>query len=117
MNFTTEAWDWIARIIGAVAGSAISLAYLLPQNLREAASRFFTGLATGLIFGPLAGHKLAEFYQLHDALAPQELSLMGATACSVFAWWGLGIVSRLGSSKSISDFAQPRKKSSAYANQ
>jgi hypothetical protein len=33
------------------AGAGVSLIYLLPKSRREAASRFFTGLCCGMIFG------------------------------------------------------------------
>ena len=46
---------WASKILGAAAGSAISVAYLLPKGRREAASRFLIGMVTGVVFGPPAG--------------------------------------------------------------
>jgi len=36
-------WLWLAKVAGAVGGSAISLAYILPHGRREAASRLRSG--------------------------------------------------------------------------
>lgn len=47
---TDAAWLWTAKATGAVAGSAISLAYMLPRGRREAASDgTFSGYAS--LFG------------------------------------------------------------------
>ena len=94
---TSEIWEWLARAIGAILGSAISIAYLLPTNKREAALRFLTGLGVGLVFGTLTGHKLAIQLELQNALSPFEITLIGATTASLCAWWGLGILSRIAS--------------------
>ena len=68
-----------ARLIGAVAGSAISLVYLLPKHRREAAVRFLTGLACGLIFGGPTGVWGAGQLGLEGRLSPAEIMLAGAT--------------------------------------
>ncbi|GGD93806.1 hypothetical protein GCM10011390_10680 [Aureimonas endophytica] len=85
---------WSAKFLGAAAGSAISVAYLLPRGRREAAARFLIGLVTGLVFGAPAGLALAEHLALADRLAPAELALMGSAAASLCAWWALGILAR-----------------------
>jgi len=54
-DFSHDGGVWSARVIGAVAGSAISLVYLLPKGRREAAVRFLTGVCCGMIFGGPAG--------------------------------------------------------------
>ncbi len=54
-------WIFIAKAIGAICGSAISIAYLLPANRREAFLRFFVGITIGMIFGTSAGLKLADY--------------------------------------------------------
>ncbi len=61
MAVLTEAgWIWAAKGAGAMAGSAISLAYLLPRGRREAASRALpAALVSGLVFGGTAGLKIA----------------------------------------------------------
>ncbi len=92
-----EIWEWLARAVGAVLGSAISIAYLLPSTRREAALRFLTGLGVGLVFGTLTGHKLALQLELQNILSPVEITLIGATTASLCAWWSLGILSRLAS--------------------
>lgn len=84
-----------ARLIGAVAGSAISLVYLLPKHRREAAVRFLTGLACGLIFGGPTGVWGAGQLGLEGRLSPAEIMLAGATLASFTAWWGLGVLVRL----------------------
>jgi len=89
-----EIWEWTARIIGAIIGSAISIAYLLPSSKREAALRFLTGLGVGLVFGTLTGHKLAVQLNLENTLSPIEITFIGATTASLCAWWGLGILAR-----------------------
>jgi hypothetical protein len=84
-----------ARLIGAVAGSAISLVYLLPKHRREAAVRFLTGVACGLIFGGPTGVWGATRLGLEGRLSPSEVMLAGATLASFTAWWGLGLLVRL----------------------
>ena len=90
----SEFWEWFARITGAIVGSAISIAYLLPSSKREAALRFLTGLGVGLVFGTLTGHKLAVQLNLENVLSPFETTLIGATTASLCAWWGLGILAK-----------------------
>ena len=57
---------WGAKLAGAAAGSAISVAYLLPKSRREAATRFLIGLVTGVVFGAPAGLMLADRLALGD---------------------------------------------------
>ena len=94
-DFTGEGGLWAQRLAGASAGAAMSLIHLLPQNRREAASRFLTGVACGLVFGGPAGLWLSEALALRGALSPSELMLSGSAAASLCAWWGLGILSLL----------------------
>jgi hypothetical protein len=91
----TMAALWGAKFAGAAAGSAISVAYLLPQGRREAAIRFMIGLVTGLVFGAPAGLAIAERLTIASRLEPGELVVMGSAAASLCAWWALGILSRL----------------------
>ena len=91
---TDTTWLWTAKAAGAVAGSAISLAYVLPASRREAGIRFAVGLACGLIFGGAAGLKLAAELEIESRIGPVELMLMGSTAASLCAWWALGLVMR-----------------------
>ena len=52
MNIISEgALLWGAKAVGALAGSAISVAYILPKGRREAAVRFAIGMVSGLVFG------------------------------------------------------------------
>lgn len=95
MTETDTAWLWLARAAGAVAGSAISLAYLLPKDRREAAVRFAVGVACGLVFGGAAGLKIADELGIVDLLGAGELMLMGSAAASLCAWWGIGLVMRM----------------------
>lgn len=96
MNPSHEtAWLWLAKIAGAIAGSAISVAYMLPRGRREAALRFTVGAVAGLIFGGAAGLKIASELDVGSALGAFEVMLMGATAASLSAWWALGLVMRL----------------------
>lgn len=88
-------WLWLAKAGGAIAGSAISLAYLLPHSRREAAIRFAVGVACGLVFGGAAGLKIATELGIADALRPGELMLMGSAAASLCAWWALGLIMRV----------------------
>ena len=85
---------WASKILGAAAGSAISVAYLLPKGRREAASRFLIGMVTGVVFGPPAGLMLAEHLGLDETLSSMELVLMGSASASLCAWWALGILAR-----------------------
>ncbi|THF52561.1 DUF6107 family protein [Allorhizobium terrae] len=94
-DFTPDAPLWGARLCGAVAGAAISLIYLLPHSRREAASRFFTGLAFGLIFAAPTGQWLARQLDVVERLSGAEIILAGATMASLMAWWVLGALARL----------------------
>jgi hypothetical protein len=86
---------WMERTLGASAGAAISLVYMLPDGRREAISRFLTGVISGLIFGGPAGVWLAGRLGITSALSASEIMLSGAAAVSVCAWWGLGLIKRL----------------------
>ena len=85
---------WGAKFAGAAAGSAISVAYLLPHGRREAAARFMIGIVTGLVFGAPAGLALSDQLRLADKLEPTELAIMGSAAASLCAWWALGALAR-----------------------
>lgn len=85
---------WVAKVVGAVAGSAVSLAYILPHGRREAASRFAVGVVCGLVFGGTAGLKIAAELGIEGAIGPNEMMLMGSAAASLCAWWALGFVMR-----------------------
>lgn len=87
-------WIWAAKIAGAVAGSAISLAYMLPKGRREAAIRLMVGIICGLIFGGAAGVKIADMLALDKALGSAELMLIGSASASLAAWSALGIFKR-----------------------
>ncbi|MBB3539754.1 DUF6107 family protein [Rhizobium sp. BK399] len=94
-DLSNDAGLWATRALGASAGAAVSLVYLLPKSRREAASRFFTGLACGTIFGGPTGICIAERLALADRLSASEIVLSGSAAASLCAWWGLGILSRI----------------------
>lgn len=93
-EMTDTALLWTAKAAGAVAGSAISLAYVLPAERREAGIRFAVGVASGLVFGGTAGLKIAAELGLEDRIGPVELMLMGSAAASLSAWWALGLLMR-----------------------
>lgn len=85
---------WAAKGAGAFAGSAISLAYLLPSGRREAGLRFFVGLVSGLVFGSVAGLALVRRLGLEALLSPVEIVLAGSAFASLSAWWALGLLMR-----------------------
>ncbi|NDV87768.1 hypothetical protein GTW51_13760 [Aurantimonas aggregata] len=89
---------WLAKLVGAIAGSAISVAYLLPRGPREAATRFLTGIVSGLVFGPPVALILAERMRIDDSLSAIELALIGSAVASLCAWWGLGVLQRFAES-------------------
>lgn len=95
-DFAGDPGFWAERAIGASAGAAISLVYMLPRGPREAASRFLTGIASGMIFGGPAGTFLAERMGLTGSLSGSEIMLSGAAAVSLTAWWALGLLQRIG---------------------
>jgi predicted MFS family arabinose efflux permease len=94
-DFSSDAGLRATRALGASAVAAVSLVYLLPKSRREAASRFFTGLSCGLIFGGPTGIWIAERLELADVLSASEVMLSGSAAASLCAWWALGILSRI----------------------
>lgn len=85
---------WIAKFIGALAGSAISLAYVLPAGKREAAIRFMTGLTAGLVFGFPTGLWIADRFSFGNRLNDFEVALMGAAFSSLVIWTALGFALR-----------------------
>ncbi|UNK39814.1 DUF6107 family protein [Shinella sp. H4-D48] len=93
-DFGNDSGLWTARLVGASAGAAVSLIYLLPKSRREAACRFFTGLACGLVFGGPAGLWIAVRLGIASYLGPVEVLLTGSAAASLSAWWGLGVLAR-----------------------
>ena len=94
-DYSEAAWLWAAKGTGAVAGSAISLAYILPKGRREAAIRFAVGIACGLVFGGAAGLKLVAELGIAEAIGAGETMLLGSAAASLSAWWALGFVMRV----------------------
>ena len=92
---TQDAWLWAAKGAGAVAGSAISLAYILPQGRRDAAVRFAVGVVCGLVFGGTAGLKITAELGVDQMIGIGETMLMGSAAASLCAWWALGAVIRM----------------------
>lgn len=93
-DISPTAWDWAAKGAGAVAGSAVSLAYVMPSGRREAAARF-AGVVMGLIFGPTVGLKIAAEFGVSALVGTLETMLMGSAAASFCAWWALGLVRRM----------------------
>ena len=86
---------WGAKAGGAVAGSAISIAFMLPVNRREAALRFAVGVVCGLVFGGMAGLKLAVETGLEGKVGAPELMLAGSAVASLSAWWALGVLAKI----------------------
>ncbi|MEW9806813.1 DUF6107 family protein [Mesorhizobium sp. ZMM04-5] len=94
-DISGAAWLWAAKGAGAVAGSAVSLAYILPHGRREAAARFAVGVVCGLVFGGTAGLKIAVELDVQRLIGPVETMLMGSAAASLCAWWALGALLRV----------------------
>ncbi|HTV69993.1 MAG TPA: DUF6107 family protein [Rhizobiaceae bacterium] len=93
-DMNSAAWIWAAKVTGAVAGSAISLAYILPATRREAAARFAVGVVCGLVFGGTAGLKIADELGIDKKIGDAELLVMGSAMASLCAWWALGFIKR-----------------------
>ncbi|MEM7214848.1 MAG: DUF6107 family protein [Pseudomonadota bacterium] len=87
-------WLLLAKLVGAVAGSAISIVYVLPGGPREAFIRFIVGLGIGIVFGSATGHAMADYLGIAERLSRVEITLSGSTAASLCAWWGLGMLAR-----------------------
>jgi hypothetical protein len=94
-DFGNDPGLWASKGIGAAAGAAVSLIYMLPKGRREAGSRFFTGLACGLIFGGPAGLWIVTKLDIAGSLSGIEVMLTGSAAASLSAWWVLGAVVRM----------------------
>jgi hypothetical protein len=86
---------WMERAVGASAGAAVSLIYMLPADRREAACRFIAGLVSGMVFGGPAGVLIAGRLGISGHLSGSEIMLSGAAAVSLTAWWALGVLARL----------------------
>ncbi|RYH99137.1 MAG: hypothetical protein EON48_17985 [Acetobacteraceae bacterium] len=86
---------WTERAIGASAGAAVSLVYMLPADRREAACRFLAGVISGMVFGGPAGVLIAGRLGIAAHLSASEIMLSGAAAVSLSAWWGLGVLARI----------------------
>ncbi|KQV43521.1 MULTISPECIES: DUF6107 family protein [unclassified Rhizobium] len=86
---------WAANALGAVAGAAVSLVYMLPRSRQEAASRFLTGTACGLIFGAPTGVWLVGWLGIAGEISGSEMLLTGSAAASLCAWWVLGAAARI----------------------
>jgi Family of unknown function (DUF6107) len=93
-DWTSTLAEWSARGAGALAGSSVSLVYLLPKRRREAVSRLLVGILFGLVFGPATGEKIASAFALDVPLDRIEVLLMGASAASFASWWALGVIVR-----------------------
>ncbi|OIS93865.1 DUF6107 family protein [Brucella cytisi] len=94
--FTSEVtWIWFAKMAGAMAGSFMSLAYMLPRGKREAAIRFAVGVICGIVFGGAAGVKISEVLALGGLLGREELMAIGSAVASLAAWSALGIFQHL----------------------
>ena len=85
---------WVAKGAGAVIGSGISLAYVLPRGRREAALRFAVGATSGIAFGGVAGLRLARELGIDTVANGMEIALSGAALASLCAWWALGFMMR-----------------------
>ncbi|MFP5075736.1 DUF6107 family protein [Rhizobium sp. YIM 134829] len=94
-EFGNEPGLWAVRGLGAVAGAAVSLIYMLPKGRQEAASRFVTGLLCGLVFGGPTGLLLAAQLGLEGQISRSELLLGGSAVASLAAWWVLGAAVRM----------------------
>jgi hypothetical protein len=118
-DWTTTLTEWSIRSAGAIAGSSVSLVYLLPKKRHEAASRLIVGILCGVIFAKAAGTKLVQIMALDVAPAALEVTLMGATAASFASWWLLGLLVRT-LNRDAADRAQnddePKVKGSKTAN-
>lgn len=94
-DMSQGSWLWAAKGVGAIAGSAASLVYILPQGRREAASRFIVGVMCGVVFGGTAGLKVATDLGIEERIGSSEMVLMGSALASLCAWWALGFVLKL----------------------
>ena len=93
-DLSQTGWLWVAKGAGAVAGSAISLAYILPHGRREAAARVAVGVGCCLAVGRPSRLKISTELGLETIIGPTELMLMGSAAASLCAWWAIGFVVR-----------------------
>ena len=99
----------LAKAAGAIAGSLISIAYVLPRGRREAMLRFTVGLVSGFVFGSTAGIRIADTLGVLGRISVVEVTLMGATFASLGAWWGLGVLKR------VAEHASPDKLTNGLA--
>lgn len=93
-DVSPEAQLLIAKFAGAFTGAAISLVHILPKSKQEAAARFLTGLAAGVIFGLPVGFVLADHFDITQQLNRLEMAVMGASLASLSAWTVIGLCLR-----------------------
>lgn len=93
-DIASTAWIWAAKGTGALAGSALSLVYMLPKTRREAAARLAAGMIAGLVFGGAVGIKIIDKLGIGAAIGPSEMVLIGSATASAAAWWVLGAAAR-----------------------
>ncbi|MEJ5018747.1 DUF6107 family protein [Ochrobactrum vermis] len=87
-------WVYLAKVAGAMAGSAVSLAYMLRHGKRDAAIRFGVGVICGVVFGGATAIKISDTLALEGLLGATELLLIGSFAAGFSAWSALGICKR-----------------------
>lgn len=78
--------------MGAMGGSAISIAYLLPRGRRDAAIRIAGGVMCGVIFGPWVAARIASWGFFTDDRI--ENILAGCAFASAFSWSAFGAINR-----------------------
>lgn len=92
-----------AKFGGALAGSIVSIAFLIPRNRREAVLRLCVGFICGLVFGGTVGVMLADRLGIVGQIEPDEIALVGASLASLSAWWGMGALQRILGSGTLPD--------------
>lgn len=77
----------ILKLVGAIAGTFLSLIFMLPRTMKEFLTRGGFTLVAGVIFAPQTAGYLGW-------AAGEETTLSSAAIAAFLSWWGLGAAAR-----------------------
>jgi hypothetical protein len=88
---------WVAKMLGAFAGSAFSLAFMPSRTMWETSVRLICRLFVGTVFGSSTAGWLEKQFELSVG-TEMERTIIGSFIAAFMAWYALGFAVRLVSS-------------------